>query len=498
MSDFPLSEAPVYPLKIAVTGAAGDAAGAEVIAALSAIRAIVGGAVCEGAFWIEGPPPRWLEDEARAVGFGIASWGPEGSGDGRELTGPAAWRGLRQLVGDDPDVLITVDDEAGVATHVYDRFAARVPLEDEAAALILRNRWQGLAEIAATGRAGGSNPARAEGADRGGRAMRPVSWFTWIRPVVEKMILLGWRPSAGSAGSQPPLPPEYERHDRLALRYGSVFRAAGIWRFLLPLIATLGLFVGSFAAQPAVRMAGFGVDILACGLVLLLAWSVRRGKWAERYAMHRRAAEAYRFIDCFAQLGVARMLTRARDAKEDWRLGQALRAVSRRRLLAHNRIDTEAARADLFAQLEGQIAYHRAAAARTRTLSERFERLGTITFAVGLVLSTSRFGEYLVSEFVPGLGGLTGRPQRLLDQAALILPALATTLYALKDRSSYERLRRHHQSVITDLGEILVRLRRAAPWSHDETMAMDDLAALLHADLKEWRSAVPDMAITYF
>lgn len=489
MSDLPLSEAPLFPLKIAVTGRASDTARAGMLAAVPAIRSLVGGAACKGTVWVEGLPPDWLADEVRAAGFDLVSWGPEGSGEDHELTGPAAWRGVRRLVGDDPDVLIAIDDEDGVATHVYDRFAARVPLQDADAPRILRTRCQGPGGPVATGRTAAPDPAPAD---------RPLSWFTWIRPMVERLILLGWRPSPAPAGREPPLPAEYERHDRLALRYGSVFRAAGIWRFLLPLIATLGLFFGSFASQPAVRMAGFGVDILACGLILILAWSVRRGKWGEHYALHRRAAEAYRFVDCFSRLGAAQLITRARDTKEDWRLGQALRAVSRRRLLAHGRIDTAAARDHLFALLEGQIAYHLAAEARTKTLSERFERLGTITFAIGLVLSTSRFGEYLVSEFVPGLGGLTGRPQRLLDQAALILPALATTLYALKDRSSYERLRHHHRSIATDLGEILVRLRRAAPWSHDETMAMDDLAALLHNDLKEWRSAVPDMAITYF
>lgn len=280
--------------------------------------------------------------------------------------------------------------------------------------------------------------------------------------------------------------PRFVRSDAAATRIAQLFRSSYVMNFALAALAVVLSLLG-LALPPAAKPALLAAEIAAITIILLVTRVGNRAHWHRRWLDNRALAERLRCLALTAQLGDLDLRYR-QEAAPGW-VGWYVRGTAREIGLPALRIDSaylEAVRADLFALIDGQIAYLKTEAHRMHTLEHRLHRLGTALFAITAVTCLALLAFKAGHEMMPELDAW----QKAIAIGSTIisaaLPAIGAAIYGIRMQSDFAGIAARDEA----LEEQLAALRGVI---EADTLAFDTLLArvrraseLLTADLGNW------------
>jgi hypothetical protein len=333
----------------------------------------------------------------------------------------------------------------------------------------------------------------------------------------ERTVLIGWRGPAGnrirSDGSEVFVPGEtiareFSRVDMLAIRYAHLYRSAFVLRYLLILPMAVGLIVGFFAATPAVRTIGFGIQWLAVVGTLALSQLGKRTDWHERFTTYRFLAELLRHQAYLARFGRTLQTTvfsaDNESATSVWVIWQ-FRAVVRQdglRAMHRQSVDCRYMAKFMRAFLDEQCDFYRHSAARYATIASRIALVGISLFWIDFVIITLRGGliGYLRTagwSSDPGIAIVLDSSEDILNELDIFLPSLAWIILALGDQGEYSRLSDQYGAMGEQARLLVAELDRVEPTYPTLVRIALDAAASLTSEVAAWRMLVSARTISY-
>ncbi|HUU37296.1 MAG TPA: SLATT domain-containing protein [Candidatus Desulfaltia sp.] len=248
----------------------------------------------------------------------------------------------------------------------------------------------------------------------------------------------------------------YFRTDILALRYQHIHYKAGSFVYALATGAV------ATAAFQALFFPGWShlalVEVVLIGAVLAIVWLGHRRSWHAKWIDYRFLAERFRsaFFLALSRVEVTaprppRHLSLAYSSK-DWMITAFMsfwRGLPR--LKPFGRADFARLRSFILdAWIEDQIRYHQGTAGRHRRRHRRLARIGNVLFGLTFAAAFLHF---------IGLGGeFLGR---LLLFLAIVSPAVAASLGAVRTHREYLRNAQRSQEMARHLQELKARMKEA-------------------------------------
>lgn len=288
-------------------------------------------------------------------------------------------------------------------------------------------------------------------------------------------------PYAGQV--EPIIRPYFAAADRFAIEYALRHRSAGLLRFGMVLPATLGALIGFYAPPPFAAL-GFLLQFVSLVAIVLLFWHGTWDAWHQRFVDSRFLAEWLRQVPLFAPLGAVPELpgTPVHLARTtDW-VSWHVRAAVREVGLVQGTADPATVRqaaAAIDAHVAGQVAFYRARAGRFAVIVRRLHRIGFALFLCGILFAAARFAVVI--------GGVSAQSARPLNQAALVLPALAPVFLGLLGFGEYGRLAERYSATAAELDAARPALAAAAgDWRRTLRIARRIAGAML-AEISDWR-----------
>jgi hypothetical protein len=280
------------------------------------------------------------------------------------------------------------------------------------------------------------------------------------------------------------IPPHFATADRLAIRYGALYRASSALRYLAVLPATLGLLL-AFYAPPLLSRLGFMTQLVVLAGTLVLFWIDRRAGWHRRFLDYRYLAEHLRHTRLLALFGSTEALPRLpphqATAASDW-VNWHLRSVVRSLGLVSARVDpayTREAGDMLRREVADQVHFYATRARRFAALSMRLRAAGAALFMLGLVLTAVRVGMAIL--------GVAGSLYQLSAELALVVPALAPICFGLESQNEYSRLSQRFGAMVRQLRRTLNGLSsHRENHTQIERIARDAVSVML-AEVSDWR-----------
>ena len=289
------------------------------------------------------------------------------------------------------------------------------------------------------------------------------------------------RPYASSA-----LFDDFERADRRAQAYGSLYRAAGLLRYGLVVPATVGAIVASLSYRPF-QIAGNVADFLI--LVFLVAFSSSRlqAPIHERFVQYRGLAERLRGAVLLAPFaGVA--FGNARDWTS-WLAAAYAKAEGRESICFNEDAITKATN-EVRAIAQEQIDFMKARAKRNRLASQRLSRIGIGLSALGICFAGLR-AAFLVANV--GAESLF-----LLNGAALVLPALGPVFLGLANFNEYSRHASRYEAIARELDRHLVDLQESKGSRAARVRIVRRIVDTLIEESSDWRTLTKLRSVSAF
>lgn len=298
------------------------------------------------------------------------------------------------------------------------------------------------------------------------------------RPAIEQLLL-----------------PAFAAADHAAVYYSYVYRSSYVFNFLFAALAVTLALVGIFVHEPEVKTVLVSVELVVIIAIVVTWLRGQRGQWHRRWLDYRRLAECLRHIRVFAPLGAEGSIDRPRrslDADEtDW---VAWYAWSLRRLvpLPDRAIDSkylEALRdAVRFAEIEGQIAYHKANAVRMTELNHRIHRSGGYLFAITGALCVAFLGLTWVGAF-----NSMSMDTRTIVLGALtfltaLLPTLGGALGGIQAQGDFKTVAEQSARTQQRLSVIDKLLESEQPTFARLTDRIEKTSDVMMSDLLEWQT----------
>ena len=318
-----------------------------------------------------------------------------------------------------------------------------------------------------------------------------------------------WCDGLGLDGDQPRrveriLAEHYVWADHLALYYSARFRALGFLRHLLMAVVICGLFLGIH--MESLKGLGFALQFLAFLAILGLVRLNRRRDWHQRFLDYRYLAEHLRHMHYLVWVGRTPEFAHEgadRDCDmEEWPAWH-LRNVFRQAGLVDAALSSGALasyRRLLEAKvINSQLDFFTARQQRYETIASRLEVFGMVCFIGGLLFILLRAAIFLfIEEKTTLLLGFTGLQLRtLMNEIALVIPALASMMFALRSQGEYPRLADRYKHMHVLLVQQRVALDKIAPVT---TTAIgnfaEGLAQRLSSEVSGWHVLVKAKGLT--
>lgn len=326
---------------------------------------------------------------------------------------------------------------------------------------------------------------------------------TWFVGSVEKVLLLAAKPVSQPQSQPPPeLPasaddpllafdsvvePHRIAFDRLANRYGALYRSAFTLRLLAVLPATAFGIISLYAA-PTFANLGLSGQSLVLAVTLIIAGLDASLGWHRRFVDYRYLAEHLRQSRLLALFGSTNALPRAQlDTKpgaQDW-ADAALRQIIRAAGLlpmAGNSGFIGAAEAIICHEMAEQRDFYHARAAKFAVLGRRLKRAGTVLYIAG-------FGFTLLRLVLVPTGRWPGI-STTLALLAMIAPALSPVFFGLRSWNEYASLADRYNVTGNKLARLL-RLYVLQPANRAKLESTAEVATdLMLGETRDWHSAI--------
>jgi hypothetical protein len=272
--------------------------------------------------------------------------------------------------------------------------------------------------------------------------------------------------------------------DGLAQHYANVFRSGVVLNFAgAALAVVLSLFSGPFPE--------YKIWLLIAELIVLLAVILNtaygtREQWHRRWLDYRFLAEQLRPLRSLKLLGAGSISIHARSNVgrwTDWYAQSIWRTLGAPASLASTEAHNRLARHIAAHELEGQVTYNQNAAHRMHLLDHRFHRIGVMLFAstilIGLgTLAGLVFAYEKVKYLAPFLGMLSAA-----------LPTMGAAIFGIRAAADFAGTAGRSAETARRLAHISELLRRDNIDHGTAARAAEEAAAIMLADLGEWRSA---------
>lgn len=282
--------------------------------------------------------------------------------------------------------------------------------------------------------------------------------------------------------------------DRLAGRYAARYRAAGLMRYGLVIPATLGSFIGNFGPDWA---APFGYALQFASLIAVLAFSAR-SSWSRdqrRFIAYRALAEYLRNARLLMLLGASIAPPRVPAHQErvaDWAWWYG-RGILRQAGLPGRFSDAAVvarARHAIRAAAWDEIAFLRGRASRFSALARRLRLIGISLTIIGFALVAI----HAAMVFVGAGPGVID----MLNELALVLPAMAPVFLGLLEFGEYGRLSTRYAAVAAELEAGVTALDRAAPSRGGVLSVARRITDVMLAEGADWQLLIKARTMSAF
>ena len=272
--------------------------------------------------------------------------------------------------------------------------------------------------------------------------------------------------------------------DGLALHYAHVYRSGMVLNFGGAALAVLlSLASGLF---PASKLTLLVLELTVILAVIVNTGAGTRREWHRRWLDYRFLAEQLRPLKSLALLGAASPPFKSRLAERRWTDWYALafwRAMGLPPPLPDGTAVRAAARHVAAHELEGQVAYHGAAAHRMHVLDHRLHRLGLIlliaTIAAGSTMLVGVLGDVpAIERWVPVLAVMSAA-----------LPTLGAAIFGIRGAGDFAATAGRSAETARRLGHAAALLRRDDLAFATAACTVEEAAAIMLADLADWRTS---------
>jgi hypothetical protein len=290
---------------------------------------------------------------------------------------------------------------------------------------------------------------------------------------------------AGDAASTQDLRDAYAWSDNLATHFAQVFRSGHVANFLLAAAAVMLALAGLLWPQAKVWLI---VGELAVIVLLVVNTQVGRSRqWHRRWLDYRYIAERLRPMRTLQLYGLARAATASirthRHAVRwtDWYAETMWRQIGS----PAGRVD-EGYRERLDAlvlshELEPQIRYHEASAARMEKLEHRLHRVGNALFIATIAAGTLFLVGYVAAH------EWTVAHAQVFTAVTAALPALGGAIYGIRVQGDFGGTAHRSMQTAHELREVAQGIE-ADPARFMQAAAIAELGArVMLSDLAEWQ-----------
>jgi len=294
---------------------------------------------------------------------------------------------------------------------------------------------------------------------------------------------------------------QYEPADARSGEFAARYRSGYV---LVIILSTLALVLGAFALGLAAiehsenGVAAIGGLSMACAitefvvllLIVWLVWTSRRSEWHERTIAYRLLAELFRKQQTLAPLGWALSIGTVRPLADTeqlswvvWLFAATQRAAPLPSDDAAGAVQGESGRAVLQDLIEEQLTYHHGRERMAHNASARFERLGSVVFAVVLICAFLK----LPAEWWHWCHNLVAV---FCGVAAIVFFGLSAASVALRSYAELQMLAEQSRHMIAELEHAKARVKRLnlqRPLvSQDLGVIAASVATTMLQDLEGW------------
>ncbi|HLW90584.1 MAG TPA: hypothetical protein VKS78_04690 [Roseiarcus sp.] len=277
--------------------------------------------------------------------------------------------------------------------------------------------------------------------------------------------------------------------DLIGVHFADAFRTSFFWNFLFGALAVV--FVAWTLLAPREGRALPAAGEFACIIVVVAGTSLARWRqWRRRWFEAREAAERLRMAESFWSLGV---WPETLSAKQSAWTGWYVRSILREQPVfsADLSLMLTDLRRKLIELVEAQRRYHAKTASEAEQADRALER-------VGILCVVASFLEPVLFVFAH-VFGLTLYPtlDRTATFLAIVLPALATASYGIRQLGDFEDTARRSRRTMRKLDRLSGLLGgESATLPELRARARQALAAML-ADVESWRVAVESRNLSF-
>ena len=295
-----------------------------------------------------------------------------------------------------------------------------------------------------------------------------------------------YRVETGDASAQtsvPALETAFAWADGLAQHYANVFRSGVVLNFAGSALAIVLALVA--IGQPGWKLPLVLVELLLITLVITNTVYGTRWQWHRRWLSYRYLAEQLRLLRSLKLIGAGSVALRVRRGDQrwtDWYARSLWRGLGSPPDLAGAKSLAAQSRHIAAHELDGQVEYHQTTAHRMHELDHRLHRLG-----LGLFVSTIVIGMVVLAGLLTSLTAIKAMTPELSVLSA-ILPTVGAAIFGIRGAGDFAGTAGRSAETARRLKHVAALLRRDEIVQANATRAVEEAAAIMLADLAEWRS----------
>lgn len=275
--------------------------------------------------------------------------------------------------------------------------------------------------------------------------------------------------------------------DGLATHYAHVFRSGMVFNFFGASVAVI--FALMAGLMPGAKIVLLVLELLVVGGVVANTSIGNAREWHRRWLDYRYLAETLRLLRSLRLLGAANPPGRDLIGPRRWTDWYALaiwQGLPRPPALADAATLTALNRHIVAHELDGQIAYHHLVHSRMHKLDHWLHSGGqTLLILTGLTGVGTLLGLLFAYDVV--------KPFSLqLSLLSAALPTLGGALFGLRGAGDFAGVARRSEATAERLARVATLLRRDGLSHTLAARALEEAAAIMLADLAEWRSSYAD------
>lgn len=257
----------------------------------------------------------------------------------------------------------------------------------------------------------------------------------------------------------------YNAADKLAMFYRDIYRSCGIFRQMLPFMASLGLSLGFYSilfGGPVklssaetnviniVSNIGFLLQAVCFAMIIMLSKIEKKYYWHQKFNDYRELSELIRQMEYLAPLGIVirglRVPAFNKDIDISW-VNAQFRAIVRQAGLPDITIDSEYIKKHIEILderiIKEQIAYHEINAKKMDILNKRLDKFGFTIYYIGVFIVALRGAEHalITSSLLTGLNPFqTSFISTFFNMLSMVIPLFSVLAFGISTQEGFDRI----------------------------------------------------------